>query len=495
MSQIVHIFRKDTRQLRLEVLATLVVMVFFDIFEPRSWANPSQNMQIEHIVSAAIAILLNISWGILIIRLIQTDRLPGVNQFWTTRPVVWWKLMAAKVLFLMCFLYAPLMLSQMLLLHLAGFAVAPNLHLILLEMLLLSATFLLPLASAATVTNSFGQAVLALLGALVLIVLVAVLTLGRNLQPRFMGGLVSGIFAAILSCVAIYQFRWRATRKTVLLYAAAIVSLIAAQWLLPGSSLAVVGYDRPTQGDPISIAIDTTPHPKGNPYNSEKSTDRNIILQVPLVVSGIAPGTDYILDGQKLHLEGSDGTIWESHWENAAASFGQTVFSRSNRSSPEILIPRKVYDKLDGGTVRVSMEFAVAQYQAMPVFQTILSSKSEMVPGLGTCAYYEEWGMLRCLSVFGPPPRFAIGTYWGYDSGAPIPQTNMPAHAFMGMDSSSQLHISPVTATTDTFGVPGVTTGSLRSGTPVSFAGRKIVRRMQMQTATATVSLKDLAGL
>jgi hypothetical protein len=498
MNQIVHIFRKDTRQLRLEVLATLAVMVLFDIFEPRSWANPSQDVQLQELVSRVIALLLIISWGILIIRLIQTDRLPGVNQFWTTRPIVWWKLLAAKGLFLLAFLYIPLILSQMLLLHRGGFAVAHNLPLILLDMVLLSAMLVLPLASAAAVTSSFGQTVLALLGALVLLVVLAVLTLGRNLQPRFLGGLVSGILLAMLSGAVVYQYRRRATRNTFLFFAAAAVLLISTQWLLPGSSLAVAGYDKSAQGEPVSIAIDITPRPKGNPYNSEKSINRSVILQVPLAVSGISPRADFELEGQRLHLEGPHGTVWESHWENAGLSFRQTFCSGCSQST-EILIPRKVYDRLGGGTVRISMEFAVAQYQDMPVFQSILSSKSQMVPGLGNCAFSEEYGMLACRSVFGPPPRFAVNTYWDYVPGAPAQPASKIVHATIGLASpvrpSMTLNISPVTVTTEMFGSPGKTTGSLRSGTPISFAGESLVRRMKMQTATAIVSLKDLAGL
>ena len=497
MSQIVHIFRKDARQLRLEILATLTVLFLFDIFEPRSWANPSTAMQVEGLVSAALAFLLCISWGILIIRLIQTDRLPGLNQFWTTRPVEWWKLMAAKGLFLVAFLYAPLILSQMLLLHLAGFAVASNLPLILLDMVLLSAILVLPLASLAAVTSSFGQTVLALLGALVLLVVFVAVAAGRNLQPRFLSWLQLGILVAMLSGAVVYQYRWRATRNTIVLCAVTACLLIFTQWLLPGSSLAVAGYARPAQGEPVTIAIDASPRPRGNPYNSEKST--TILLDLPLAVSGIAPGTSYGLEGQKLHLEGSDGTVWESHWENANAVFGQTVFSGSGNPSTVISIPRRVYDRLRGGDVSMRLEFAVAQYRDLPVFQTILASKREMVPGLGSCAYSEEYGMIDCRSVFGPPSRFAISTFWDYLPDAAAQPNSRPAHGYIGLASPLEWRmipgISPVTVTEADFDARSETRAGLLLGAPVSYAGKRIVRRLQMQTPAATVSLKDLAGL
>jgi hypothetical protein len=103
--------------------------------------------------------------------------------------------------------------------------------------------------------------------------------------------------------------------------------------------------------------------------------------------------------------------------------------------------------------------------------------------------------MIDCRSVFGAPSRFAVSTYWNYVPGAPTQPASKPAHGYIGMASPLQwrmtVGISPVTVTASTFGPPG----ALRSGTPISYAGKSLVRRMQMQTATATVSLKDLAGL
>jgi hypothetical protein len=496
MSQIVHIFRKDARQLRLEILATLVILLLFGIFEPRSW-NDFVVMTVEGMSSMAFAILLCIAWGILIIRLIQTDRLPGLNQFWTTRPVEWWKLLAAKGLFLLAFLYAPLMLSQMVLLHLGGFAFAPNLPLILLDMFLLSAVLVLPLASLAAVTSSFGQAVLALLGTLVLLVVFAAVAVGRNLQPRFLASLQLGIVVAILTSVVVYQYRWRATRNTIVLCAVTVVLLISTQFFLPGSSLAVVGYDRSAQGAPVSIAIDSSPQPGGHAFNSGKKSVPTIILQVPLVVSSIAPGTGYSLEGQRIHLEGPDGYGWESHWENANTVLTKDSFASSDSSYAVISIPRRMYDRLGGGSVRVRMEFAVAQLQEMPAFQTVVSAERVMVPGLGSCAFNDEWGTIGCRSVFGQPANFAVGTYRARGR-CEVSPSNLPSHGQIGhvstRESRMTLGISPVTVSGVKFDSQGQGWGPLCAGAPISFGGKRLVRRLQLQTPTTTVLLKDLAG-
>jgi hypothetical protein len=498
MSQIVHIFRKDARQLRLEILATLTILVLFGIFEPRSW-NDFVVMTLEGMTSMAFAILLYIAWGILIIRLIQTDRLPGLNQFWTTRPVEWWKLLAAKGLFLLVFLYAPLILLQMVLLHLGGFAVAPNLPLILLDMFLLSAVLVLPLMSLAAVTSSFGQTMLVLLGTLVLFVLVlyVAFALGRNLEPRYLTSLQLGIVVAILSSAVVYQYRWRATRNTIVLCAVTAVLLICTQWFLPGSSLAVVGYDRPAQGAPVSIAIYSGPQPGGHGFNLEKPDVPTIILYVPLVVSSIAPGTSFSLEGQRVHLEGPDGYGWESQWENANSVLTKDSFANSDGSYAVISIPRRVYDRLGGGTVRVRMEFAVAQLQEMPAFQTFVSAERVMVPGLGSCAFSKEWGTIGCRSVFGQPADFAVSTFRPRGRCEASP-SNLPTHGQIGhvstRESRMTLGISPVTVSGVRFESQVQASGPLCVGAPISYVGKRIVQRLQMQTPTATVSLKDLAG-
>jgi hypothetical protein len=497
MSQIVHIFRKDTRQLRMEILATLSILVLFGIFEPRSW-DDFVVTTLEGMTSMAFAILLCIAWGVLIIRLIQTDRLPGLNQFWTTRPIEWWKLMAAKGLFLLTFLYVPLILSQMLLLHRAGFAVAPNLPLILLDMFLLSAILVLPLVSLAAVTSSFGQTVLALLGTLVLLVLFVAFAVGRSLEPRYLVSLQLGIVVAILSSAVVYQYRWRTTRNTIVLCAVTAVLLIFTQWLLPGSSLAVVGYDRPAQGAPVSIAIYSGPQPGVHGFNSGKPDVPTIILYVPLVASSIAPGTSFSLEGQRAHLEGPDGYVWESHWENTNIVLTKDSFANPDSSYAVFPIPRRVYNRLGGGTVRVHMEFAVAQLQEMPGFQAIVSAERGMVPGLGSCAFDEEWGAIGCRSVFGQPANYAVSTFW--TSGAcGVSPYNLPALGQIGRQSTRDSWmtpgISPVSVSGVEFVTQGQPSGRLCVGEPVSYAGKRIVQRLQMQTPTATVSLKDLAGL
>lgn len=86
MSQTTNILRKDTRQLWPEILASITVLFFFTVVEPRGWVPVYPSFFSASFLSSILSALLCISWGVLIIRLVQAERLVGLNQFWTTRP-------------------------------------------------------------------------------------------------------------------------------------------------------------------------------------------------------------------------------------------------------------------------------------------------------------------------------------------------------------------------------------------------------------------------
>ena len=164
MTQILNILRKDVRHLKLEILASLAALVLFNLIVPRTWMElfgAASNAE------QAAAFLVIVSWAILILRLVHAERLSGLNQFWTTRPYEWSKLLAAKAIFLVLFVYIPFALAQFYLLHHAGLSIPSNLSPIFHNLLLFTCIAILPMVCIAMVTNSFSQAVLSALAILV----------------------------------------------------------------------------------------------------------------------------------------------------------------------------------------------------------------------------------------------------------------------------------------------------------------------------------------
>src|SRR5882762_1486822 len=67
--------------------------------------------------------ILILSWVFLIVRIVQGETLVGDRQFWITRPYVWHRLLAAKLLSVFVFFNLPLFIVQTVLLYVAKFPV------------------------------------------------------------------------------------------------------------------------------------------------------------------------------------------------------------------------------------------------------------------------------------------------------------------------------------------------------------------------------------
>jgi hypothetical protein len=114
---------------------------------------------------------------------------------------------------------------------------------------------------------------------------------------------------------------------------------------------------------------------------------------------------------------------------------------------------------------------------------------------------------LECRSAFKEPPEFSINTYWNYLPGSPLapadlpsPRSyNLPAHGQIGQISSQSMSISPIIkvigADFNNSSLPNGTHVTFVPGTPVTYSGTRMVRRLRLQTPAVTVSLKDYTDL
>ena len=106
MSQILHIFRKDVRHHWPEILLSLALLIAFAFEQPRTWTGqPIENRFLSFLLGFLPALMV-LSWGFLIVRVVQGETLVGDRQFWVTRPYEWPKLLLAKLLFVFLFFHA-----------------------------------------------------------------------------------------------------------------------------------------------------------------------------------------------------------------------------------------------------------------------------------------------------------------------------------------------------------------------------------------------------
>jgi hypothetical protein len=129
MDHILRIFRKDGRRHWPEILASLILLALYAHLNVHPWQRSPQSFLFGRSVSlkGTVTPILLLFWGFMIIRVIQSESLVGERQWWITKPYEWWKLFAAKLLFVVVVILTPLFFVQIYLLHGAGFSIFKNL--------------------------------------------------------------------------------------------------------------------------------------------------------------------------------------------------------------------------------------------------------------------------------------------------------------------------------------------------------------------------------
>ena len=146
MNQALHIFRKDVRRLWPQILAVLGFFAAFAFaFAPTLY----------HVYqSVFMGPLVVCSCWFLGISVMHLEALPGNRQFWLTRPYERSSLLAAKVLFLLTFVFLPFLISGCILEARANVPILNNAGGLLIFELAQSAWIIIPAIAIGAVTNS-----------------------------------------------------------------------------------------------------------------------------------------------------------------------------------------------------------------------------------------------------------------------------------------------------------------------------------------------------
>jgi len=440
-------------------------------------------------------LLFCMTWVVLIISLVQAERLVGLNQFWTTRPYEWPKLIAAKCYFLFVFLYLPLVVSQVILLHQAHLSIAQSIPALLRNLLLFTVVFVLPVVCAAALTRSIGQAMLVLLVFIAMLVAVASFsTLFKGLAPRTLLPLQLFLIAAALLAALINQYRNRTTGRSLKMLILAPVLTLLLQVTVPGTSLAAYEYPLPTSGSSVSVQFDSNPlRAFGTPLPSDP--DARLFLHLPLLLSGVEPGTSFTLQGHRLTLTGANGYQWQSPWLSQAGTLASSQSSGQITASSEFSIPKNVYGRLAGSPVLLRIEFALTQLQDQPPVESVLSTAGARIPGIGFCLLDESYSVVNCRSAFQAPPRFAIETFRKLGPCTFPDAAADPAFGMAGNSSSVSMlpHISSVDVSPLQLSAP-TRAGYLCPGMPIKFVEKRFQRRLEIEMPAVTIALKDYVG-
>jgi hypothetical protein len=381
MRQALHIFKKDARYLRWELGAMLLLMGTFVYTQ-------THHDEVRRADRGMIVMLLqSCFWAFLCARLIQAETIPGDRQFWLTRPYDWRSLLGAKLLFVVTFISAPLLVADAVILAWEGFSVAANLPGLLWSVMLTTVGLLMTLCAFATLTRGLAQWMVSLI-----VTVVAVIGLAEIGKGNVWGGVermrdhgdIAILFIAA-SGVLIWQYRYRRTAVSIALMAAGLL----ASWLYGdygSSALALEVQMRlsKAKASPSAIQVAFQPSaehaaPRQEQYGQIGGKDA-ITLSLPIEVTGLGPGQDVMTDETELIVQMEDGQTLD---------LDQSVMSTLQHwpsGYRQILnVDREVYEKAKDRPVRLKLTMYLTLL-GNPASKTIrLDAGAVPIPGVGLC--------------------------------------------------------------------------------------------------------------
>jgi hypothetical protein len=497
----VHIFLKDARHQWLEILISLVATSALVVESPTRWhtgltayVNAFSYFAFSRNLPELLILIVPLSWWLLISPVIHEEKLVGDRQFWITRPYEWKKLLAAKILFLIVFLYIPLMVAQSAMLVGAGFSPFSSVGGLLENQLGLMCAVVLPLVALSTVTRNFARMTLALLGALVC--LIAIAAMASAVPPDRVAIPHSGeIFFWIVLClcgaVIILQYARRNAKVS---------------WIMLVLLVVLFGaFDRGGSSDDAQMNRKYPPGQAGAgmaqfAYQEKQGEASSFVTQyhdwvgiaVPVDVSGVAEGTITIPDFVKVTLQAPGGKRWTSTWQGASID---KLFSGGRVVNAQFAMPRAVYEEFIGKPIGVQMTFALTQARAETPMRLTLNQNDFAVPEVGMCSpvWYGpgEIGSIVCRSALRQPPLTAVNSNWSADAGgckSSNGDDGVQTAAWIGAleKGSPEFGLIPVSVAPVNFTNQFITESNrptyfrhLCPGTPITFTGYRLSGRGQ----------------
>jgi hypothetical protein len=408
MNQVLHIFRKDVRHFWKEIVLSWCILAVY-VWQARERWDP-ENMFGPHyfsqIAQQFVPLLLILSWWVLLIRVIQDERLVGDRQFWVTRPYNWIELLSSKILFALLLIHVPVLLAQLLVLKLAGFAAPPylggllSMHLGVLMLLLLPVTVIATVTSTLVKVIIFGfVVVLYFFGRSILVQLVPESAISfANTIPSAING---AIF--LLACIAIvliqYARRWTLVSRAVIAVAAVLTLLIEVA--TPYATLIARAYPS-TPETLVRIAL--------NPKKSEKpkipvpqslpKPEKKVNIGIPLLASPANSNEVITIQGERVDIELPDGNHWRTKWRPQGGIAGIP----DSASSATFQMPTELFDRVKSAPLNINIEFAFSVFRRRGQWHLIAQDGLFPTPRFGLCAVAgQERNLILCRARFIAP--------------------------------------------------------------------------------------------
>jgi hypothetical protein len=495
MSQIFHIFKKDIRHLWPEILISLALTIAFVRASLGEWSQGNGGSPYLSVIADLIVALVPVGWWVLSARLIHDESLVGENQFWTTRPYQWQKLLAAKALFLLVFLYLPLFIAQVVLLASAGFHPFHYLPGLLYNLVLITVVLILPIAVIATVTSNFSRLVLTTLGAVVYLSLIvwAVSSIPFFNSSSFPNpyankvsfALISFVFLLVIALQYATRFTWRS--RWLLLSLPFLLIVCFAAW--PIQTLARRLYPPADGQPPIQFSFD--PDPERLSTRPVPPQAKYVDLYLPLAVSGIPSETLMRELAVQVSVEAPDGQHWNSNWQDPSQNY---LPSDTTRSSVAVPIDPQFLQRIRSTPVVVNLTFALVQLRAGATTTALAGDQDFTIPGNGICSVSQLFGTFpECRFAMSEPGLTFVTARW---SNGPCskaqPGSGTLGNVWLGAidPAPAEFGLDPVKIKRLPFSNRGQSSASfICPGTPITTTPYSVVRRVRTHLVIPNVDL------
>ena len=400
MSQILNIFQKDTRHHWPEVLVSWGLLAVYVWNQPRKWANQTVDIRLVSTLLNMLPGLLVLAWAFVIARLVQGETLVGDRQFWITRPYVWYKLLAAKLLAIVAFINVPLFISQIVLLRLGHFPVASNLSGLMLIHLMFAMILFGAGLALSSVTSGIGQAALGLL--IVFLLMLGIAGISSQIPNAGMVDDVDGVqgLLYIACCIAVVLLQY--TRRKTLLSRLVILGTIALMVLV----LLLTPYERILTRHTYPLA--TKDHPLPAKFTLDRTltfahqqrqpgrwVEEQVPLELPFQVADLDDKSVVQLEAIKLDLELSGGRRWTSHWH----ALSNVISPGRTRTWPGVSMEKKLYDEIQDTPVKGHVTLGMRWFRLGAATSVNVVGDRISLPGNVQCVDDITMDWLRCFSV------------------------------------------------------------------------------------------------
>lgn len=343
--QALHIFRKDARHLRLEIVVVLFWLLALIFTGVQTWEGLQERGGPSSSSDGPLSVLLPVAWSLLIARAIQTEALPGDRHFWLTRPYSRASLVLSKLLFIGVFVSLPFAFAQAAIVSLSG----------------------LPLFS----------------------------NLGGADMEWFRSSLVLSIGVMIAALVLWRQYHLRRSGNTAFLAAGATLMGIILYLAFPQSAAFAIQsrlIGSPDGQFALRLAA-------AGPRKAETKTVNRYrqLLALPITVEGATP-QDLLIESHSIRFKTLSGITRRSSAE---------VAFMDQRLLYTTAVDREFFDAAKNSPVSVQIESYLTQFGNARSAEVPLDGTPVYIPGPGQCGVVAGYDrrMFVCRSAFrGPQP-------------------------------------------------------------------------------------------